>query len=203
MIVNRALTLLCRPYSDPRMFLRAFLLTCSMVLCSIGQVKAQQIDFAVGRTLVVDTLQLFNKSLFGIRAVQRLEIQGTQLAEENKGKEIALLEEEKQLTALRETMIAEKFRILADEFDQKVQTTREEQLAKTQALSTQIETQRNTFLNAAAPILQALMLEVGATVLLERRNVVLSTNTADITAIAIVQIDDVLGDGSQPATSVD
>ena len=47
------------------------------------------------------------------------------------------------------------------------------------------------------------MLEVGATVLLERRNAVLSTTTADITAIAIAQIDGVLGDGSQPATSVD
>ena len=183
--------------------MRTLLLTCSMALYSIGQVNAQQIDFAVGRTLVVDTLQLFNESLFGISAVQRLEIQGVQLAEENKSKEIALSEEEKQLTTLRATITAEKFRILADEFDQKVQRTRKEQLAKTQALSTQIETQRNTFLNAAAPILQALMLEVGATVLLERRNVVLSTNTADITAIAIVQIDDVLGDGSQPATSVD
>ncbi|MDB0052152.1 OmpH family outer membrane protein [Ascidiaceihabitans sp.] len=169
----------------------------------MGHVNAQQIEFSAGRTLVVDTLQLFNKSQFGIRAAQQLEIQGAQLAEENKGKEIALSEEEKQLTALRATMTAEKFRILADEFDQKVQTTREEQLAKTQALSMQIETQRNTFLNAAAPILQALMLEVGATVLLERRNVVLSTNTADITAIAIAQIDGVLSDGSQPATSVD
>ena len=203
MTENRTLTLLCRQYSDPKMFLRAFLLTCSMALLPMGHVNVQQIEFAIGRTLVVDTLQLFNKSQFGIRAAQQLEIQGAQLAEENKGKEIALSEEEKQLTALRATMTAEKFRILADEFDQKVQTTREEQLAKTQALSTQIETQRNTFLNAAAPILQALMLDVGATVLLERRNVVLSTNTADITAIAIAQIDGVLGDGSQSATSVD
>ena len=203
MTENRTLTLLCRQYSDPKMFLRAFLFTCSMALLAMGHVNAQQIEFSAGRTLVVDTLQLFNKSQFGIRAAQQLEIQGAQLAEENKGKEIALSEEEKQLTALRATMTAEKFRILADEFDQKVQTTRDEQLAKTQALSTQIETQRNTFLNAAAPILQALMLDVGATVLLERRNVVLSTNTADITAIAIAQIDGVLGDGSQSATSVD
>ena len=203
MTENRTLTLLCRQYSDPKMFLRAFLLTCSMALLAMGHVNAQQIEFAAGRTLVVDTLQLFNKSQFGIRAAQQLEIQGAQLAEENKGKEIALSEEEKQLTALRATMTAEKFRILADEFDQKVQTTRAEQLAKTQALSTQIETQRNTFLNAAAPILQALMLDVGATVLLERRNVVLSTNSADITAIAIAQIDGVLGDGSQTAIPVD
>jgi hypothetical protein len=48
-----------------------------------------------------------------------------------------------------------------------------------------------------------LMLNVGASVLIERRNVVLSTNLADITAIAIAQIDAVLGDGSQTTTSVD
>ena len=100
-------------------------------------------------------------------------------------------------------MNAEKFRDLANEFDLKVQVTRDEQLSKAKSLSTQIETQRTTFLNAAAPILQALMLNVGASVLIERRNVVLSTNLADITAIAIAQIDAVLGDGSQPATSVD
>jgi hypothetical protein len=92
---------------------------------------------------------------------------------------------------------------LADEFDLKVQVTREEQLSKAKSLSTQIETQRTTFLNAAAPILQTLMLDVGASVLIERRNVVLNTNLADITAIAISQIDAVLGDGSEPATSVD
>ena len=61
MIVNRALTLLCRQHSDPKMFLRAFLLTCSMALLPMGHVNAQQIELAVGRTLVVDTLQLLIK----------------------------------------------------------------------------------------------------------------------------------------------
>jgi len=183
--------------------LRAFFLICAFAFGAAGPVIGQEVDFAAGRTLVIDTVQLFNQSRFGIRAARLLEAAETQLAEENKSKVFALAEEEKQLTALRATMNAEKFRDLADEFDLKVQVTREEQLSKAKSLSTRIETQRTTFLNAAAPILQALMLNVGASVLIERRNVVLSTNLADITAIAIAQIDAVLGDGSQPATSVD
>jgi Skp family chaperone for outer membrane proteins len=193
----------CRPRSELNRMLRAFSLICAMAFGAVGQVSGQEVDFDAGRTLVIDTVQLFNQSKFGIRAARLLEAADTQLAEENKSKVFALAEEEKQLTALRATMNAGKFRDLADEFDLKVQVTREEQLSKAKSLSTQIETQRTTFLNAAAPILQALMLNVGASVLIERRNVVLSTNLADITAIAIAQIDAVLGDGSQPATSVD
>ena len=193
----------CRPRSEINRMLRAFFLISAMAFGAVGPVSGQEVDFAAGRTLVIDTVQLFNQSKFGIRAARLLEAADTQLAAENKSKVFALAEEEKQLTALRATMNAEKFRDLADEFDLKVQVTREEQLSKAKSLSTQIETQRTTFLNAAAPILQALMLNVGASVLIERRNVVLSTNLADITAIAIAQIDAVLGDGSQPATSVD
>ena len=201
--MSKALISHCRPRSELNRMLRAFFLICAFAFGAAGPVSGQEVDFAAGRTLVIDTVQLFNQSKFGIRAARLLEAADTQLAEENKSKELALAEEEKQLTALRATMNAEKFRDLADEFDLKVQVTREEQLSKAKSLSTQIETQRTTFLNAAAPILQALMLNVGASVLIERRNVVLSTNLADITAIAIAQIDAVLGDGSQPATSVD
>ena len=201
--MSKALISHCRPRSELNRMLRAFFLICAFAFGAAGPVSGQEVDFAAGRTLVIDTVQLFNQSRFGIRAARLLEAAETQLAGENKSKVFALAEEEKQLTALRATMNAEKFRDLADEFDLKVQVTREEQLSKAKSLSTRIETQRTTFLNAAAPILQALMLNVGASVLIERRNVVLSTNLADITAIAIAQIDAVLGDGSEPATSVD
>ena len=201
--MSKALISHCRPRSELNRMLRAFFLICAFAFGAAGPVSGQEVDFAAGRTLVIDTVQLFNQSKFGIRAARLLEAADTQLAEENKSKVFALAEEEKQLTALRETMNAEKFRDLAEEFDLKVQVTREEQLSKAKSLSTRIETQRTTFLNAAAPILQALMLNVGASVLIERRNVVLNTKLADITAIAIAQIDAVLGDGSEPATSVD
>ena len=186
---------------------RAILLTCAMALGATAQVNAQQNEIQPtqipNQILVIDTDQLFNQSQFGQRVARELEFEGRVLASENRNIETALALEEKELTRQRADMDAEEFRVLADAFDQKVQYTREQQLNKNKALSSQIDTQRITFLNAAAPILQDLMRDAGAIVLLERRNVVLSMAAADITAAAITQIDSVLGNGSQPATTGD
>ena len=182
---------------------RALLLTCAMAFGATAQVSAQQTDTQPNQILIIDTDQLFNQSQFGQRAARDLELEGRVLASENRRIEGVLALEEQELTQQRATMTAEDFRILADAFDQKVQETRAQQLNKTKALNIQIDTQRVTFLNAAAPILQDLMLETGALVLLERRTVVLSMAAADITAAAIAQIDSVLGNGSQSATSGD
>jgi Skp family chaperone for outer membrane proteins len=182
---------------------RALLLTCAMAFGATAQVSAQQTDTQPNQILIIDTDQLFNQSQFGQRVARELELEGRVLASENRSIEGALALEEQELTQQRATMTAKDFRVLADAFDQKVQETRAQQLNKTKALNIQIDTQRVTFLNAAAPILQDLMLETGALVLLERRTVVLSMAAADITAAAIAQIDSVLGNGSQSATSGD
>ena len=182
---------------------RALLLTCAMAFGATAQVSAQQTDTQPNQILIIDTDQLFNQSQFGQRAARDLELERRVLASENRRIEGVLALEEQELTQQRATMTAEEFRVLADAFDQKVQETRAQQLNKTKALNIQIDTQRVTFLNAAAPILQDLMLETGALVLLERRTVVLSMAVADITAAAIAQIDSVLGNGSQSATSGD
>jgi Skp family chaperone for outer membrane proteins len=182
---------------------RALLLTCVMTFGVVMQVSAQQAEIQPSQILVIDTDQLFNQSQFGQRVARELELEGGQLETEFRSIEKALEQEEKELTQLRATMNAEEFRILADAFDQKVQDTRAEQLSRTKAYNSQIDVDRVTFLNAAAPILQELMQEAGASVLLERRTVVLSMAVADITAAAVAQIDSVLGNGSQPATTGD
>lgn len=182
---------------------RALLLTCVMTFGVVIQVSAQQTEAQPSQILVIDTDQLFNQSQFGQRVARELELEGRQLEIEFRSIEGALEQEEKELTQQRATMEAEEFRILADAFDQKVQDIRAQQLDRTKAYNSQIDTHRVTFLNAAAPILQDLMRDAGASVLLERRNVVLSMAVADITATAIAQIDNVLGNGSQPATTGD
>ena len=182
---------------------RVLFLTCAMAFVAVGQVGAQRVESQPRQILVIDSDQLFSQSLFGQRAARDLELEGRDLAAENRSIEGTLAQEEQELTQQRSTMEAEAFRALADAFDQKVQDTRAQQLNKTKALNSEIDTQRVTFLNAAAPILQDLLREAGASVLLERRNVVLSMSAADITAIAIARIDSVLGNGSQPATSGD
>lgn len=178
---------------------RALILTCVLAFGANSQVYAQQADTQPSQILIIDTEQLFKLSQFGQRVAQELELEGRDLASENRLIEGALAKEEKELTQQRATMDAENFRVLADAFDEKVQGTRTEQLNKTKALNSKIDTQRVTFLNAAAPILQDLMRDAGASVLMERRSVVLSMAAVDITAAAIARIDSVLGNGSQPS----
>jgi Skp family chaperone for outer membrane proteins len=88
------------------------------------------------------------------------------------------------------------FRALADAFDQKVQSNRIAQETKARALNQIADKARAEFLQVARPILEDLMRESGAGVILERSSVFLSANATDITDLAIERIDAAIGDGS-------
>jgi len=84
------------------------------------------------------------------------------------------------------------FRGLADAFDEKIQKTRRAQDAKGRKLNTDLEERRVVFLNAAVPVLEQLMREAGAAIVLKQRTVFISSNAVDITQIAIERLDLVL-----------
>jgi len=146
--------------------------------------------------LTVDSERMFLNSAFGIRVASDIEARGNDLAAENRQIELELAEAEQELTDMRATMTPEEFRPLADAFDTRVQNTRQAQATKSRALNDLLEQEREVFLRAAGPVLQALMAEVGASVVLERRTVFISTNASDITAEAISRIDAALGAGT-------
>ena len=85
---------------------------------------------------------------------------------------------------------------LANTFDQKVQTTRQEQAAKGRALNELLDQERDVFLTAAAPVLERLMREANAAVILERRSVFVSASAIEITDDAIALLDETLGSGA-------
>ncbi|KEJ94803.1 OmpH family outer membrane protein [Pseudosulfitobacter pseudonitzschiae] len=147
--------------------------------------------------LTVDTDRLYSQSAFGLRVAKEIEERGADLAAENRKIEAELTAEEQDLTDKRAKMDAEAFRSLADAFDEKVQSTRRAQEAKGRELSQLLEKEQIAFLNAAAPVLETLMRESGAAVILERRSVFLSANVIDITDAAIARIDAALGDGTK------
>lgn len=147
--------------------------------------------------LTVDTDRLYSQSAFGLRAAKEIEERGAELATENRSIEAELSAEEQELTDKRATMEPEAFRTLADAFDEKVQSTRRAQETKGRDLSQLLEKEQIAFLNAAAPVLEALMRDAGAAVILERRSVFLSANAIDITDAAIARIDAALGDGTK------
>ena len=146
--------------------------------------------------LTIDSERLFLESAFGKRVAAEIEQKGAELTAENRKIETALEAEERELTEMRASMSAEEFRELANIFDQKVQTTRQEQAAKGRALNTLLDQEREVFLTAAAPVLERLMREADAAVILERRSVFVSASAIEITDDAIALLDETLGSGS-------
>ena len=138
--------------------------------------------------LIIDSERLYKESVYGDQVARELERRGAALAAENRELEATLRAEEQELTDKRPGMAPAEFRELADAFDRKVQNTRRTQEAKGRALAQRLDAERLNFLNAAAPILEQLMREAGAEVILEQRSVFLSATAIDITQTAIDRI---------------
>lgn len=149
-----------------------------------------------GAILVVELDRLFSESAFGRRIAAEVEAEGAAIAAENRRIEAALTEEERALTEQRPSLTPEEFRALADAFDEKVQTIRREQDAKVRAFGQRGDEERRAFLAAAQPVLQELLAETGASVILDRRVVFQVAPDVDITDVAITRIDAAIGDGT-------
>lgn len=167
----------------------------ALVLLTAAPVAAQeQVSPALG-IVSFDSDRLFFESAFGKRVTREIEAAGNELVAENRRLEVELADAEQDLTDRRASMTPEEFRPLADAFDTRVQESRQEQATKSRALNAKLAQERETFLRAATPILQALMVEAGAAVVLENRTVFYSSPASDITAAAIARLNLRLGEG--------
>lgn len=168
-------------------------------------VRAQQI----GGVAVVDQERMFRQSAFGAQLLSEIDVQGDELAAENREIEAALTAEERGLTEARAELDPAEFRDRARVFDEKVRRLRAEQDAKARALADLQEDARETFVRRVSPILSALLAEIGADVLLDRRMVLTAGAGVDITDRAIARIDETLaaeeadgaGAGTPPAAT--
>lgn len=166
-----------------------------MALALLGPVAVPAQDLR-SPILTIDSDRLYRDSAFGQRVLKEIEAQTDALAEENRALEAQLETEERALTEQRPTLSSEEFRALADAFDERVQSIRREREEKSLAIASQLDDNRDRFLNAAFPVLEAIMREAGAAVVLEQRSVFISANAIDITDAAIMRIDATLGDGA-------
>ena len=153
-----------------------------------GALRAQELGVTQAPVVVLDTEQVFSATLIGRAIAKDLEEQVRALAAENKRIAAELEAEELALTEQRPTLPPAEFRALADAFDQKVQRIRAEQDGKQRALQRRREAERQSFLDDIAPILSQIAVEHGAVVILERRSVLLSASSIDITEEAIRRI---------------
>lgn len=163
---------------------------------NLPAVHAQDAGRVQSPVLVVEPEQLFRLSAFGQRVAQEVAQAEEALAAENRTIEAELEAEEKALTEERPTLAPEVFRDKANAFDEKVRSIRREQLTKARELQRRGDDIPQAFLAAAAPILEQMMREAGAAVVLERRSVFLSVNVIDITDEAVARIDAQIGDGA-------
>ena len=183
---------------------RRAVLGLALGLCAPGLPGAQQPSTDTGMSrgtvispiLTIDSERLFLESAFGRRVAAEIEAKGAALTAENRQIESDLEAEERDLTEKRAAMDPEAFRELADAFDRKVQQTRQQQTAKGRALSDLLDEEREVFLSAAGPVLERLMRQSDAAVILERRSVFVSANAIEITDEAIRLLDETLGSGA-------
>ena len=171
------------------------------LLCIAPVAQAQQ-DGGLSNMGVVQSLiltvapeALYAQSDFGQRIAREIEEESLAIAAENRQIEAELTAEERELTELRDTLAPTEFRARAEAFDEKVQRLRREQDEKARAVGTRNEEARRALLTAAQPILLQLMAESGAVAVLDRRAVLLSVDTVDITEQAIARVNAEFGAG--------
>ncbi len=165
----------------------------------VGGVQAQTAPDYRGSVLVLRQDALFEQSAFGKASLARLDRDSRALAAENLQIESALEAEERDLTEMRKTLPPAEFRPQADAFNEKVEGIRRAQAAKSRALTRARDEDRQTFLNAAAPVLAEMLKEMGASLILDQQSVVISLDSADITEAAVARINLRLGAGPAPA----
>ncbi|MEM9754428.1 MAG: OmpH family outer membrane protein [Pseudomonadota bacterium] len=145
--------------------------------------------------LVLDQERFFAMSLYGQRVQEEIEAASLALGAENRAIEADLIDEELRLTDMRQTLPRDEFLVLAEEFDLRVEAIRDAQDAKARALSRAVDLARQQFFDLAIPILLELVRERGGAALLDRRTVLLVSESVDITDAAVARVDAAIGRG--------
>ncbi len=179
------------------------LLVAVLLAAPAASVRAQDDQVVRSPVLAIDPDALFTRSQFGQAFEDQLIKDSRALEAENRRIEGELAAEEQALTEKRPTMPPEEFRDLADAFDTKVQRIRDEQQAKARKLRERGDVARRRFLNAAGPILQNIMQEAGAAVIVDQRTIFMSADIIDVTELAVERIDDAIGRGEEMGNSGD
>ncbi|WP_374432555.1 OmpH family outer membrane protein [Tabrizicola sp.] len=170
------------------------LLAAALLLCAPAA-QAQEVQSSL---LTLDQDQFFLESDFGRAAIERERAATAALEEENQRIQAELVAEEQALTDQRKSLSPEEFSSRAAAFDEKVERIRAEQDAKAQALVAKREEERKAFLQVAGPVLNEILGERQATVILDKRLVIVSLSAIDITDEAIAKLNAAL---AEPATA--
>jgi len=160
--------------------------------------RAQQLGIVQSDVLVIDIERLLAETAYGQKLQAGIDAERDALIAQNERVAAELEAEEQELTGLRATTPPDAFREMADAFDTKVTQLRRE----SERLSRELERRRDLapvqFMRMVQPVLGEILSEADAVVLLDVRSVILRSEVADVTDIAISRIDARIGEGSEP-----
>ena len=93
----------------------------------------------------------------------------------------SMLEERNKLIEQQSVIAPEAFEVKAQDYEKKLQNYQSEKQNKLRKLENVLQTARNEILENVKPILEELSQELGVTVILEKKSVLLSATNMDIT----------------------
>ncbi|CUJ23554.1 Outer membrane protein [Cognatishimia activa] len=177
------------------MLLRALVFVIGIAFMPVT-LEAQARNLPSSTILIIDSERLYAESNFGQRALTELQAETAVLAAEYRRIAAELSEEEQALTDKRPTMSPEDFRKVADAFDERVEGIRAFEQQRENDLAANAEAEKRLFFQELAPVLEVVLRESGALVVLEKNSVFASSSVLDVTDRVIAQANVMLGDGA-------
>jgi Skp family chaperone for outer membrane proteins len=151
---------------------------------------------AQSQILTLDWERLYDGSLWGQRVRREIAAASQALTTENNRIADDLIAEERSLTERRATMAPQAFRAEAEAFDQRATGIRAAQKAKAQALNRRLEDERQAFIAQVVPLLDQILVQNHAAVVLDSRVIIRGLAQIDVTEALITLVNDELGEGS-------
>lgn len=182
-------------------FLRKFACLVAVLIGAATSVSAQSASdlprIVTSPILVIQSDRLYEDSEFGKRVAQERDEAIAALEAENERVASELEDEERVLTEQRKTMPSADFRAAADAFDAKAQAAREAQINKQREIAQNAEDERQRFIRSLNPVLEQILAESNALIILERRTAFAVRDVLDVTDRALFQANRILGDGTE------
>ena len=157
---------------------------------------AQDMGVVQSEILTLDPDRLFAASMAGRRLTAEYEAERDRLIASNRELEAELRAEEQALTVARKDLSPKEFRLRADAFDAKVRSIRQENDGKARDLERDREVAPLTVMRMAQATLIQIMRETGGKIILDNRQVLMRSDTIDITDMVVARLDEAIGDGA-------
>ena len=139
--------------------------------------------------LVVDLDRAYQSSKFGKSIRKNFGLENQSFNEENDAILESLKQEEIKLTEERQNLSPEEFSKAAEAFDKKAVAIRAVRLEKIRLVDKKFQELKPLFYNQIRPIIEKIMREYDASIILEKNTVIWSLASIDITSLIVERVD--------------